>query len=96
MRQDPETHTFLVLIDSCDTLGAVLSLKTNRRYSVTCKGDGCLMKWLGLTAHIIFTFLTTLGEGIGLVSITRFMPSIFSHSFSPAKVIFTGIGVLLG
>ncbi|KAH9954999.1 hypothetical protein BC827DRAFT_1386551 [Russula dissimulans] len=41
------------------------------------------MAWLDPMVHILFTFSATLGEGIGL-------------SFSPAKTIFTGIGVLLG
>ncbi|KAH9992629.1 hypothetical protein BJV77DRAFT_1001937 [Russula vinacea] len=41
------------------------------------------MSWLDPTIHILFTFSNTLGEGIGL-------------PFSPAKTIFTGIGVLLG
>ncbi|KAH9955006.1 hypothetical protein BC827DRAFT_1239361 [Russula dissimulans] len=41
------------------------------------------MAWLDPTVHILFTFSATLGEGIGL-------------PFSPAKTIFTGVGVLLG
>ncbi|KAH9984812.1 hypothetical protein BJV77DRAFT_1035577 [Russula vinacea] len=41
------------------------------------------MAWLDPTIHILSTFLDTLGEGISL-------------AFSPAKTIFTGIGVLLG
>ena len=59
------------------------------------------MAWLDPTIHILFTFSDTLGEGIGLVS----KPRSFAHDccrtpgfqpFSPAKTIFTGIGVLLG
>jgi hypothetical protein len=41
------------------------------------------MAWLDPTIHILSTFSDTLGEGISL-------------PFSPAKTIFTGIGVLLG
>ncbi|KAH9955015.1 hypothetical protein BC827DRAFT_1239450, partial [Russula dissimulans] len=40
------------------------------------------MAWLGPTVRILFAFSATLGEGIGL-------------PFSPAKTIFTGVGVLL-
>ncbi|KAI0291203.1 hypothetical protein B0F90DRAFT_1920727 [Multifurca ochricompacta] len=40
------------------------------------------MKWLNPIVHILFTFSATLGQGVGL-------------SFSPGKVIFAGIGVLL-
>ncbi|KAI0274206.1 hypothetical protein BGY98DRAFT_1099124 [Russula aff. rugulosa BPL654] len=47
-----------------------------------CKGDDKLMAWLTPIVNILFTFSGTLGEGIGL-------------PFSPAKTIFTGIGVLL-
>jgi hypothetical protein len=50
--------------------------------------------------NILFIFSATLGEGIGLVSpnsfrVTNVLTS-FSQPFSPAKTIFTGIGVLLG
>ncbi|KAF8463216.1 hypothetical protein DFH94DRAFT_659074, partial [Russula ochroleuca] len=41
------------------------------------------MAWLDPTIHILSTFSDTLGEGISL-------------PFSPAKTVFTGIGVLLG
>ncbi|KAI0289213.1 hypothetical protein BC826DRAFT_957470 [Russula brevipes] len=41
------------------------------------------MRWLNPTVNILFILSGTLGEGIGL-------------PFSPAKTIFTGIGVLLG
>ncbi|KAI0301669.1 hypothetical protein B0F90DRAFT_1950194, partial [Multifurca ochricompacta] len=39
-------------------------------------------KWLSPTINVLYAFSATLGEGVGLV-------------FSPAKVIFAGIGVLL-
>ncbi|KAI9511099.1 hypothetical protein F5148DRAFT_422001 [Russula earlei] len=46
------------------------------------KGDKDLMAWLDPTVHILCAFSATLGEGIAL-------------PFSPAKTVFTGIGVLL-
>ncbi|KAI9448979.1 hypothetical protein BJY52DRAFT_1228040 [Lactarius psammicola] len=46
------------------------------------RDDERFTKWLNPTINVLYTFSTTLGEGVGLV-------------FSPAKMIFAGIGVLL-
>ena len=59
------------------------------------------MKCLIPTVNVLYTLSDTLGEGIGLVIFTmsslsriRALTS-FSQGFSPAKVLFAGIGVLL-
>ncbi|KAI9433551.1 hypothetical protein H4582DRAFT_987135, partial [Lactarius indigo] len=46
------------------------------------RDDERLTKWLNPTVNVLYAFSATLGEGVGLV-------------FSPARVIFAGIGVLL-
>ncbi|KAI0277802.1 hypothetical protein BGY98DRAFT_934155 [Russula aff. rugulosa BPL654] len=46
------------------------------------ESDERLTKWLNPTVNVLYTFSATLGGGVGTV-------------FSPARVIFTGIGVLL-
>ncbi|KAF8258799.1 hypothetical protein EI94DRAFT_1790882, partial [Lactarius quietus] len=44
--------------------------------------DERLSRWLNPTVNVLFAFSATLGTGVGLV-------------FSPAQVIFAGVGVLL-
>jgi len=64
-------------------------------------GDQTFIKCLIPTINVLYTLSNTLGEGVGLVIIM--MSSLvrthaqtsFSQVFSPAKVIFAGIGVLL-
>ena len=98
-----DTHPFAAQLDTCKNPEAISNvLRTQTRvFSKFRDGDERLMAWLDPTIHILFTFSDTLGEGIGLVS----KPRSFAHDccrtpgfqpFSPAKTIFTGIGVLLG
>jgi len=97
-----DTHPFAAQLDSCHNPEAISDvLRTQAQaFSKFRKGDERLMAWLDPTAHILCTFSDTLGEGIGLVSNLIHLrdcsltPS--SQAFSPAKTIFTGIGVLLG
>ncbi|KAH9992074.1 hypothetical protein BJV77DRAFT_1144511 [Russula vinacea] len=82
---DLDTHPFASELDSCNSPDVVLNVL--QKQAQTCnrsrKGDEKLLEWLNPTVNVLFTFSATLGEGIGL-------------PFSPAKTIFTGIGVLLG
>jgi hypothetical protein len=80
-----DTHPFATQLDTCRSPEAVSNvLRTQAQaFSKFRKGDEKLMTWLNPTVNILFAFSATLGEGIGL-------------PFSPAKTIFTGIGVLLG
>ncbi|KAH9985038.1 hypothetical protein BJV74DRAFT_988733 [Russula compacta] len=80
-----DTHPFATQLDQCHSTEAVSNLLRSqaKAFSKFREGDEKLMKWLDPTVHILFTFSDTLGEGIVL-------------PFSPAKTIFTGIGVLLG
>ncbi|KAF8483882.1 hypothetical protein DFH94DRAFT_819972 [Russula ochroleuca] len=80
-----DTHPFAAQLGTCRSPEAVSNvLRTQAQaFNKFRKGDENLMTWLNPTVNILFTFSATLGEGIGL-------------PFSPAKIIFTGIGVLLG
>ncbi|KAI9443141.1 hypothetical protein H4582DRAFT_2126334 [Lactarius indigo] len=82
--QDLNTHPFSAVFDGCNSPDAVLSIfrKQAEIFDEIRKGDERLIKWLDPMVHILFTFSVALGEGVGLI-------------FSPAKVIFTGTGVLL-
>jgi len=80
-----DTHPLASQLDICRSPDVVCNLLRTQAqaFSKFRKGDEKLMAWLDPIIHILFTFSATLGEGIGL-------------PFSPAKTIFTGIGVLLG
>ncbi|KAI0291327.1 hypothetical protein B0F90DRAFT_1777935, partial [Multifurca ochricompacta] len=82
--QDLRDHPFTAEFNACDSPDAVLDVfqKQTDALDGTRKGDEGLVKWLSPTVYILSMFSGILGEGVGLV-------------FSPAKTIFTGIGVLL-
>jgi hypothetical protein len=104
--QDLETHPFGAALEDNSSPDAVLDVfrEQAQAFDKCRKGDdklSKLMAWLAPMVHILITFSGTLGEGIGIVSI----PSFYVHyspltsilkPFSPAKTLFTGIGVLLG
>jgi hypothetical protein len=63
-------HPFSTQLETCDNPQAVLNvLRTQAEaFSKFRNSNERLMAWLDPTVHILFTFSTTLGEGIGLVS----------------------------
>jgi hypothetical protein len=65
-----DTHPFSIQLDSCNSPEAVLdAFRTQAQaFDKFCKADEKFMTWLDPIVHILFTFSTTLGEGIGLVS----------------------------
>ena len=98
-----DTHPFAAQLDTCKNPEAISNvLRTQAKaFSKFREGDERLMTWLDPTVHILLKISDTLGEGIGLVSnLVHFAHDGFEHisyqAFSPAKTIFTGIGVLLG
>jgi len=97
-----DTHPFAVELDTChspEEISDLLRMQA-QAFSEFHKRVEKLMAWLDPTIHILFTFSATLGEGIGLVSCLIYTydgsPTFSPQPFSPAKTIFTGIGVLLG
>ena len=98
--KDITSHPLVIELQHCNSPDAILALlsqqipqsqSTNERFT----------KWLTPTVNVLYAFSLTLGEGIGLVNITmpprlKISPlTSVSQVFSPAKVIFAGIGVLL-
>ncbi|KAH9039689.1 hypothetical protein EDB84DRAFT_1049712 [Lactarius hengduanensis] len=83
-KHDLNTHPFSGVFESCDSPDSVLSIfrKQAEIFDEIRQGDERLIKWLNPIVHTLFIFSAALGEGVGL-------------TFAPAKVIFTGIGVLL-
>ena len=101
--EDLGTHPFGAALEDNSSPDVVLDVfrKQAQAFDKCRKGDDKLMGWLTPMVHILITFSGTLGEGIGIVC----TPSFYVHyspitpiskPFSPAKTLFTGIGVLLG
>ncbi|KAI0274204.1 hypothetical protein BGY98DRAFT_1188657 [Russula aff. rugulosa BPL654] len=84
-KQDLEKHPFAAAFENSNSPESVMNIFRNQAqaFDKFCKGDDKLMAWLTPIINILFIFSDTLGEGISI-------------PFSPAKTIFTGIGVLLG
>lgn len=82
--QDITSHPLAAWLNTCDSphaIRAVLKAQV-QEFDQVRRDDERLTKWLDPTVNVLYAFSATLGEGVGLV-------------FSPAKVIFAGIGVLL-
>ncbi|KAF8268209.1 hypothetical protein EI94DRAFT_1206363 [Lactarius quietus] len=76
-------HWLAAELKTCDSVDAVLDILRDQAKAFEQSGDQKLMKWIDPLVHVLYTFSGALGDGI-------------SVAFPPAKVIFTGIGVLLG
>ncbi|KAF8476586.1 hypothetical protein DFH94DRAFT_99030 [Russula ochroleuca] len=78
------THPLAAQFQSCDSPTAILSVLEDiiRQFDRRRRSDERLTNWLNPTISVLYTFSSTLGQGIGL-------------AFSPANAIFSGIGVLL-
>ena len=97
-----DTHPLAAQLDTCHTPEAISNVfrAQAQAFSKFRKRDEKLMTWLDPIVHILFTFSTTLGEGIGLVSIPihsvrlLMLHQYISHShllsqFSLASVFFS-------
>ncbi|KAH9980865.1 hypothetical protein BGW80DRAFT_1198993 [Lactifluus volemus] len=82
--QDLRTHPFASQITSCDSADDILAIFQNQVDALNQAKKKCqtLMKCLNALVPIFLVFSGVVSEGVGL-------------TFSPAKVIFSGIGVLL-
>jgi len=102
--QDLRTHTLAAKFDHCNSPDAVLDIfrKQADALDQAGKSDQGLIKWLSPAVHLLHMFSAAIAEGVGLVSLTEYLLclSVFHKTFelqvfSPAKLIFTGIDVLL-
>ncbi|KAF8263992.1 hypothetical protein EI94DRAFT_1832014 [Lactarius quietus] len=75
-------HPLASQLQSCNSTTAIISILQDqvREFDKSHSGDERLTKWLGPTVNVINAFSATISGGVSLV-------------FSPASVIFTGIGV---
>jgi hypothetical protein len=83
-KKDLLAHPLASQLQACDSPTAILAILRLQVQGLdqSRSGDDRWTKWLGPTINVLYTFSATLGEGVSLV-------------FSPAKVIFAGLGVLL-
>jgi len=101
--KDITSHPLAIELQSCDSSDAILAVLRRQipTPNQSQNGDETFSKYLIPTVNVLYTLSDTLGEGVSLVIIT--MSSLlgicaltsFSQVFSPAKVIFAGIGILL-
>jgi hypothetical protein len=96
------THPLATQLQSCDSPADVLSVVQDliQQFDQSSSSDRGLGSWLGPTVNVLFAFSAALSEGVGLVCFRSLshenMKSDFVFQvFSPSKVIFAGIGVLL-
>ncbi|KAH9956629.1 ankyrin repeat-containing domain protein [Russula dissimulans] len=82
--QDLRTHPFAAQFDHCNSPDAVLDIfqKQADVFDQAGNSDKTLVKWLNPTVRLLYMLSVTIAEGVSL-------------TFSPAKVMFTGIDVLL-
>ncbi|KAH9959278.1 hypothetical protein BC827DRAFT_1269037 [Russula dissimulans] len=77
-------HPLAAQLQACNSTTTILALlhQQVQEFSQSRTNDERLSKWLDPTVNVLYALSGKLGEGVGLV-------------FSPAKVIFAGVGVLL-
>ncbi|SRR6266404_9328650 len=100
-KQDLIAHPLATQLQACDSPRAILAILQGQadRFDRVQKGDERLKKWLNPTVSVLYALSGVFGEGISLVSIQLFVKksdlTSIRQVFSPAKVIFAGVGVLL-
>jgi hypothetical protein len=69
---DLATHPFATELDHCNSPDGILDVlgKQSQAFATSRKRNEKLLAWLSPIVHVLFTFFATLGEGIGLVSIS--------------------------
>ena len=100
---DITSHPLATELQSCDSPDAILAVLRRQIHTPdqSQNGDETFAKYLIPTVNVLYALSGTLGEGVSLVivmmsTLMRICAlTSFSQGFSPAKVIFTGIGVLL-
>ncbi|KAH9959282.1 hypothetical protein BC827DRAFT_524479 [Russula dissimulans] len=77
-------HPLATQLQACNSTTSILTLLHQQvhEFNQNRSSDERLSKWLDPTVNVLYALSGKLGEGVGLV-------------FSPAKVIFAGVGVLL-
>ncbi|KAH9066165.1 hypothetical protein EDB87DRAFT_691194 [Lactarius vividus] len=80
-KHDLKKHDLFKQFEKCNSPGDILAAFQTDQFGPSWIGDAS-KKWFVPTVNVLYAFSAALGEGVGLV-------------FSPAKVVFAGVGVLL-
>jgi hypothetical protein len=100
-KQDLTTHPLGCQLQACNSPADILTILQDqvRQFEQSRSGDERLRRWLSPTINVLYAFSETLGRGIGLVNINRYLGDhaliTIPQIFSPAQAIFAGAGVLL-
>jgi hypothetical protein len=72
---DLATHPFAAELEHCHSPDGILGVLGKQLQAVTRsrKRNAKLLAWLSPIVYVLFTFSTTLGEGIGLVNISSLL-----------------------
>ncbi|KAI9462839.1 hypothetical protein BJY52DRAFT_1210614 [Lactarius psammicola] len=82
-KKDLKKHDLFKQLEICGSPAAILAVFQADQFEPSrTGGDDRLKKWFVPIVNVLYAFSATLGEGVGLV-------------FSPAKVVFAGVGILL-
>ena len=101
-KKDLLAHPFAAQLQACKSPGDILAILQGKvdELDQSMNADERLSRWLSPTINVLYSFSATIGAGVGLVSAIKSTclysrSSPISQVFSPASVIFSGIGVLL-
>ena len=103
-KKDLLAHPLVSQLQSCDSTTAILTLLKEQicEFDRSQSGDERLTRWLGPTVNVLFAFSSAVSGGVSLVSLytranlnLKLSFDIPFQVFSPASVIFAGIGVFV-
>ena len=99
-KQDLTNHDLFKLLENCNSPAAILAVFQAEKFDpAQTSADDRLKRWFIPTANVLYAFSGTQGTGIGIVNINSSISDVILTSigqiFSPAQVVFSGIGVLL-
>jgi hypothetical protein len=100
-KKDLASHPLLPRLQSCHSSEAILTVLREQIpvFRRSQNDDDGLTKWVTPTVNVLYSFSATIGGGVGLVNIRDLFVKAFCsnafQAFSPANIIFAGIGVLL-
>ena len=100
-KTDLHTHPLATELQSCNSSSDILAVLLDKvnEFEKSRSHNERLSSWLSPTINVLYAFSSTVGQGVGLVSLNgSTLPTISVHFlsqiFSPANVISAGIGIL--